>query len=593
MNPLNWLKQLIPRNLRGRSSSRKNIRGSFRKLLYLGRITTVSEKRLLFFLAIICIVSGIGLAMRLYLNVTIPVPKVASTYTEGELGEPHSINPVYASRDVDRDISRLLFSGLFIYSGNGGIENDLADHLTVSGDGKVYTVTLKKDLLWHDGQPLTADDVVFTIHIIQNPQYKSPLRANWQGVSIEKINDQNIRFTLRTPYTPFIENLTLGIIPKHIWETVTPEQAPLHEQNLKPVGSGPYRFDQIMQNGDGSISWYQIARNDHFHRSGPFIKKIVFNFFKTEDEMFAAWRKGTIEGFGGVSPDQISKINPDKTLLLSLNMPRIFGIFFNSKHAPQLDDIAVRQAIAYAIDRKEIVNQQHQNRAIEVEWPLPWLGNADTSALFPHDLEKAKDLLKNAGWKDQNNDGILEKKKKERGKTTTTTLRMTLTTSDWPDLINTAQIVQSQLKKAGIDVTIEKKSFPDLESSVIRPRNFEMLLFGQVYGYEPDPFAFWHSTQVKDPGLNITFFADKKVDRLLEDIRKTNDPSARAKDYRNFSTAVVKDLPAVFLFSQNYLYLLPADIQNASPVKISLPSDRFNEINKWYRSTKRVFKWGA
>jgi len=415
-------------------------------------------------------------------------------------------------------------------------------------------------------------------------------------VSIEKVNDSTVRFSLRAPYGPFVENLTIGIIPQHIWQNVSPEQAPLHEANLKPVGSGPYQFDQLKQNKDGSISWYQIIRNEHYHRSGPYIQKIVFQFFKTEDDIFSAWRRGLIDGYGGISPLHIAEINPEKFLLLSVNMPRVFGIFFNPKRASQLEDINIRQAIAFAVNRNEIAQGQRQNKANPAGGPLPWLTSTNSAPIYPHDPDKARALLKKSGWKDSNNDGILDKietkKVKAKTITTTTSLRFTLTTSDWPDLVYTAAILQRQLKEVGIDLIIEKKPYQELESTVIRPRNFDMLLFGQVYGYEADPFAFWHTSQVKDPGLNITFFSDKKVDALLEDIRKTSDPRVRNADYRQFSDIITKSLPAVFLFSQDYLYILPTDIQGVSPVKISLPSDRFNEINTWYRAMTRRFTWG-
>lgn len=550
--------------------------------------------RFFFLLTVIVFVSGLTLASRLYLQMTIPVPHIGSSYTEGMLGNPRAINPLYASHDTDRDISRLIFAGLFTYNGSGAIEPDLADNLDISSDGKIYTVTLKKNLQWHDGEPLGADDVVFTVHTIQNGQFRSPLRSDWQGVSVEKLSDDSVRFSLRAPYFPFIENLTLGIMPRHIWQNVAPEQAPLHEANLKPVGSGPYRFDQMRQNKDGSIVSYQIMRNSAYHRSGPYIQKIIFQFFKNEDELFAAWRRGIIDGFGGVSPSRIAEINPEKSLLFSLNMPRVFGIFFNPKKSPELENIAIRQAIAYAVDRDEIIQGQEQNKAILGIGPLPWLGIGTTSLAYAHDLERARTLLRQAGWKDLDGDGILERverKKTAKQPALTRPLRFTLTTSDWPDLIQTATILQRQLRNAGIDLVIEKKTYQDLESNTIRPRNFDMLLFGHVYGYEPDPFAFWHSSQVKNPGLNITFFSDKKADKLLEDIRKTDNADIRNAAYRNFSDIIVKNLPAVFLFSQDYLYVLPNDIAGVSPVKIAFPSDRFNEINVWHRSVTRKFIW--
>ena len=567
-----------------------------RKIFYLPRVSSKQEMRLLIFLFAVAILTGLIFLDRLYLRITVPIPRVGGSYTEGIMGDPHTINPIYASRDTDRDISRLIFSGLVTYNGTGAIEPDLADRVDISPDGKIYTVTLKKNLQWHDGETITPDDIVFTVHTIQNGQFRSPLRSDWQGVNVEKLGDNSVRFLLRAPYAPFIENLTLGIIPQHVWQNVTPDQAPLHEANLKPVGSGPYKFDQLKQNKDGSISWYQIVRNAHYHRSGPYIQKIVFQFFKSEDEMYAAWRRGIIDGYGGVAPVHSGDINSENSLLLSLTMPRVFGIFFNPKRASPLEDIRVRTAIASAIDRTEIAQAQRQNKAIPAQGPLPWLNGSATSPVYPYDPDHARNLLKQAGWKDVDGDGLLEKtstqKIKSKTQATTTPLRFTLTTSDWPDLIQTAAILQRQFKDVGLDLVIEKKSYQDLESSVIRPRNFEILLFGQVYGYEADPFAFWHSSQIKDPGLNITFFSDKKVDKILEDIRKTSDPEIRNSAYRDFSDIIIKNLPAVFLFSQDYFYLLPNGIQGVSPVKISLPSDRFNEINTWYRSMTRAFKWG-
>ena len=263
MNPIDRLKQYIPQFRKSRPKTRSRL--PIRKIFYLPRVSTKQEMRLLLFLCAIVVVTGIILVSRLYLDVTIPVPSIGSSYTEGVIGDPHTINPLYASRDTDRDITRLVFSGLVTYNNAGAIEPDLADNVDISGDGKTYTVTLKKNLQWHDGEAITADDVIFTVHTIQNGQFRSPLRSDWQGVSVQKLGDDSVRFSLRAPYAPFIENLTLGIIPQHVWQNVTPDQAPLHEANLKPVGSGPYQFDQLKQNKDGSISWYQIVKIGRAH----------------------------------------------------------------------------------------------------------------------------------------------------------------------------------------------------------------------------------------------------------------------------------------------------------------------------------------
>lgn len=563
-----------------------------RKLAYLPRLLPPEEKRLIFFLILITLLGGIGFFTRTYLRFTHPIPTIGGSYTEGLLGEIRSLHPLYASRDAERDISRLLYSGLFTYDSDGKLLQDLAADYEIGAEGKNYTVRLRENAMWHDGIPLTADDIIFTIQTIQNPQYQSPFRTNWQGVKVEKINDHEMRFVLRTPYAPFIENLTLGIIPRHLWNNVRPEQVLLHELNLKPVGSGPYQFARLEHRKDGSLLRYEVTRWKKYHREGPYLKKIAFLFFNTEEELLNAWHRDTIEGFGPVTPSYLRSFNQEQVAIFPLHMPRVFGIFFNEKQNAILADKRIRAAIAHALDKELIAERSATGGAISVESPLPWIRNETATntnnAMYPYDAAKAQKLLQDAGWKDGDEDGIRGSKTYKKGKTTK--LRLTLLTSDWPYLVTAAEHIRLMLGAVGIGVAVERRPFTELESLVIRPRNFEMLLFGQVYGHEPDPFAFWHSSQIKDPGLNITFYHNKKADQLLEEARRTNDTRERNEQYQKFSTLVVEDLPAIFLFSQRYFYLLPRDIQGVNLGKIALPADRFNEINRWYRKTDRILR---
>lgn len=562
---------------------------SVRKLLYLPHIVDAREKRFFLILSAVVLLSGGVFFSRLYLKITISVPQVGDSYTEGLLKEPRTINPLFAVQDTDRDIARLVFSGLLTYSGKGELISDLAERYEISGDGKSYNIFMRKNGLWHDGEKITADDVLFTIRTIQNPHYRSVLRANWQGVAAEKLDDYAIHLTLRTPYSPFIENLTTGILPKHLWESIGPEQALIHELNLKPVGSGPYVFDRLKQESDGKIDWYRLKRNPRYFREGPYLKKITFIPFSSEEELVGAWKKGLIEGFGPVSAMRLPDFNSGRFSVRNIRMPRIFGIFFNEKRSATIADKKVRQAIAYAIDKNKLIKNAIPGGATPAEGPLSFFGAASTSS-YIFDQKKAGQILNNSGWKDLDGDGIRERKLREKGKDISYPLRFTLSTSDWPDLLRVAEEIKAELREVGIDIVIEKRPFSDLETSVLRTRNFEMLLFGEVYGYEPDPFAFWHSSQVKDPGLNVALYANKKADQILEETRKISDPEIRAKKYDEFSQVVATDLPVLFLYSQLYLYLFPTDILGAGIEKIALPSDRFNEINKWYRKTKRVLK---
>ncbi|MFY9462966.1 MAG: peptide ABC transporter substrate-binding protein [Candidatus Sungiibacteriota bacterium] len=577
-----------------------------RKIIYLPHILSGQERKRLGLLIGIAILAGGGLIYRTYLRFTHPVPGIGGSYTEGIIGSPRSINPLYLSRDTDRDISRLVFSGLITYNSTGDVIPDLADRYEISRDGRVYTISLKKNVLWHDGAALTADDVIFTINRIQNPQYKSPARINWQGVETQKIDDYTIRFTLRTPYAPFIENLTQGIIPKHLWENINPEEALLHNLNLHPVGSGPYQFSRFKATAEGAMLWYALTRNPRYYREGPYLQTITLAFFNTEDEMIASIHKGEIDGFGPISSIRTKDANPGSSMVFSIATPRIFSIFFNTHIAPALADIAVREAIARAIDKSKIVQEASSGGAIILDSILPpfqktFASGANQSATPAYDLTRARSVMDAAGWKDTDGDGRRDKKIRDsKKKLVATPLRFTLTTGDSPDLAHAAELIKTMLADIGISIDIEKRSFTELETAVIRPRAFEILLFGQVYGYEPDPFAFWHSSQIKDPGLNIALFADKKADSILEDARHTADREIRDQKYQEFARIAARALPAVPLYTQLYLYLLPRDMQfveetadkkdgGAPFSRITLPADRFNEINRWYRTTRRAF----
>jgi len=563
-----------------------------RKVLYLPHLLSRQEKRLMLLLIVGVLAGSSGLALRTYISLTHPVPAAAGSYTEGVLGTPHTINPLYATRDADRDLSRLVFSGLLTYDGNGTIQKDLADQYEISPDGKTYTVYLKKNVMWHDGKPLDADDVIFTIHAIQNPQYKSPLRPNWQGVDAEKLDRNTVRFTLRAPYAPFIENLTQGIIPRHLWEGIPPDTAILHELNTKPVGSGPYRASRSQQADDGSFVWYEVMSNASYYRQGPYLKTIRLQFFDADTPMLQAWRKGDIDGFGPISTHNATELPQDKTSLLLIRMPRIFSLFFNQKKNPTLQDAKVRAAFAYLLDKNTLAREATLGGGIVTDQILPpFTGMHGTSTVktYEYNPDTARGLLADAGWKNIGADGIREKQVRQKGKTEIQRLQITLATSDWPELLRAAAAVRKMAHDVGIDVVVEQHTFNELQDAVMHPRNFEMLLFGQVYGYEPDPFAFWHSSQIKDPGLNVALYANKKADKILADARRTADTGIRAQEYEGFMGLASQDLPAIPLYTQLYLYVLPADMKGVSISKISLPADRFNNVNLWYRKTKRAF----
>ena len=295
--------------------------------LYLPRLFSKQERLRFATLAAIALLAFLFFAARIIARVTVERPAIGGVLREGTIGDPRFINPLYASSDTDRDLTRLVFSGLIRYDGDGNVAMDLAEAVEANPDGKAYTVRLKPDLLWHDGESLDADDVIFTIKTIQDQEYKSPLRANWQGVAIEKLNDASVRFSLRQPYAPFMGNLTVGILPEHLWRKIPRETAILSDLNLKPAGSGPYRFRRFTRREDGTITSITLERNRDYHLEGPYLKEIRFSFYAGEAALLAAYRHNDIDGFAFLSAASIEEIRPLDARIHELKLPKIFSAF--------------------------------------------------------------------------------------------------------------------------------------------------------------------------------------------------------------------------------------------------------------------------
>jgi len=599
------------------------------------------------------------LLLNFYFKNTEKVPAKGGTHIEGVIGQPRFINPVYANSDVDRDLVQLIFSGLMKYDENIQIVPDLAERYEIEEQGKVYKFYLKEDLVWQDKTPLTADDVIFTIKTIQNPDFKSPLQANWVGIEVEKINELEIKFTLKKPYGAFIENCILGILPKHIWQSVSSENFAFEPFNLEPIGSGPYKLKKIKQNSSNKIKYLILAQNPFYYAKKPNISKIEFLFFTNEEELIKAAKKGKIKGLSLTSSADLRTKWQNYSLLL----PRYFAVFFNQEKSKVLAEKEVRLALNYGINKTEI-SQKIVNSPI-----LPEIyGFEQPSEIYEFDIEKAKNILEQAGFKDEDGDGLREKiitkepafkfktrlakgsngkevtelqkclakfpdiypegkvtgyfgeqtkqavikfQEKYIGEVTGTVgpstraklneicfeepdeilaLKFSLVTVDQPQMVENAELLKEQWKALGVELEIETYSLFQLEQDFIKPRNYESLLFGEVLGAIPDPFPFWHSSQKKDPGLNLALYENSKADKLLEENRKESDPEIRAEKLVLFQDVLIEDVPAIFLYSPDYIYLASKEIKGIEIKKITDPSKRFVGIENWYIKTKRTWK---
>lgn len=535
--------------------------------------------------------SSIGLVYMLQGQFLIDAPARGGSLTEGVIGSPRFINPILAISDADRDLTALVYSGLLRATADGGYRVDLAQNYSVSDDGRVYTFTLREGLTFHDSAPLTAEDVVYTISKAKDPTLKSPLRANWDGVVAEAVDARTVRFTLKTAYAPFIENLTLGILPKARWEGVSDEEFPFSDLNAEPVGTGPYRVEQITRSSAGIPSSYMLKSFSNYTLGEPYLDTLTIRFYQSENALIDALEGGEVNSASGISPGNLSHLSREDVRTSPLN--RVFGVFVNQNQSAVLRDKAVRTALNDSINRVELVAEVLQGYGTPLRGPVPpTLIDGDTnthaSSTTAELAAAARASLIAAGWQ-EGPEGFLQKTSGSGSKAQTTPLEFDLATANVPELRAAAEYLRVAWQQVGARVNVKIFEAGDLAQNVIRPRKYDALLFGEVVGRELDLFAFWHSSQRNDPGLNIAGYANATADRALSDLRATGDDAKRQELLGTFLTELGRDIPAIFLYAPDFVYSIPNDIAGVELGFIETPSDRFLSVNRWHRETDSVW----
>jgi len=536
----------------------------------------------LLILAILIIGSVIFIPFGTFYHFTTAAPDFGGSYTEGLIGTPQFINPLLVqANDTDRDLSDIFYPGLLKYDNRGNLTPDLAESYQISENGLEYLFTLKKDIKWHDGHTLTVDDIIFTIKILQNNDYGSIQRINWQGIETEKVNDLIIKIKLKNKYAQFLSNTTLGILPKHLWENVKPGLFTLSELNLNPIGSGPYKLKRIGKDSQGIARSYELTASEEYYDGQPFIKNITFRFYDSADQLISAYNNNNIQGLGFISPEKLKDIKfAQRIHLKQIKLPRYYASFFNQNQSKILADKNVRLALNYGTDKSELIEKVLKGNGLAINSPLlKEFTENDVLQKFKFDKEFAKQILENSNWKDTDGNGTREKDSQE--------LVIRITTSNVPELIKVADILKKQWEELGFKVEIKVETLAEIQF-IIQNRDYEILVFGEVQGLNFDPFSFWHSSQKKDPGLNLALYDNKSADKILEEGRQILDQTARNTKYNDFEKILLEDAPAVFLYSPFYLYLPTSKINNNDLSVLSLPSDRFDNISQWYIETKRI-----
>lgn len=543
------------------------------------------KERLPFWSALgVAVLSFVFLLVWSYTTSLVSGPARGGTYTEGLIGTPQFVNPIYASaNDVDADMSRLVYSGLMKWDPMAGLIPDLAESYTVSDDELVYTFSLRSDALWHDGTSVTPRDVIFTFNAIQNPDYGSPLTGTFRGIGIEQVNERTVSFTLEEPFAPFLSTLTVGVLPADYWGLLDPSNARLAERNLAPIGSGPYMFDELEKDRNGAIRSYTLRRFGDYYGGAPFIEKLTFKFYQDVALALEALDTKRVEGVAFVPKDQLDTVSGQ---IVTPSLPQITALFYNLKR-DAVDDKNMRIALGSAIDKDALVAEILQGQAAVTHSPVLSSYHNDSTVYgnpTPFDLDEARAKLDALGWTVKEGQSI-------RTNSDGLELSLTITTVDQTETVAIAERIANMWRAIEMNVQVDAIDPAIFRDDTLKNRDYDILLSGILMGSDPDPYPFWHSSQISAPGLNLSQFANRDADGYIEDARATTNLEERRSAYASFADEINDGVPATFLYQPTYTYVTTNRIRGIELETIVVPSDRFGQIQDWYIKTSKRFSW--
>ena len=542
------------------------------------------EKIVLFTLLVLALSSFLYSVGQVYVRATVAVPTEGGTYREGIIGQPRFINPLLATTDTDQSIIKLVFAGLYKYDQQGEVVPDIAEAMPeITDEGKTYTIKLKS-AKWHNGTPVTADDVVFTIKTLQNPDYNSPRRGEWLSTTVEKADDRTVVFRLKDVSAPFLNNLTLPLISKSVWERISPADFVLSQSNIEAVGNGPYVIKEVRKLAQGTVQTINLESFSDYHNRRAYIDNVKLNFYENAESVLNAIHGKQIDGFGFSPFEQNVRLDESNNEfdITQLPLPQYQAVFFNTANK-LFSDVRVRQALLLGTDIQTIIDGVYNGQGKPINSPiLAQHVEGIPEATINYNVEQARAQLDAAGW-------VVNPETNIRTKNGTQ-LAFTLATNDFNLNAKTAELLAGQWQQLGVKVTLNILPTRELTENLIRPRAFDALLFAQKLGADPDPFIFWHSSQVKNPGLNLSQYANTTADKLMSEARSTTDKAVRDEKYRQFHTVIGADVPAIFLVQNVYSYAIDDMVQGLSLNSLSDSTVRFYNLPDWYIDTQRVFK---
>jgi peptide/nickel transport system substrate-binding protein len=516
-------------------------------------------------------------------------PVTGGVYTEGLVGRFSRLNPLLdLYNPIDHDVDRLIFSSLIHFDDRGLPVGDLAESWGISLDGTVYNFSLQPEAIWHDGQPLTSSDLLFTIEMMRDDQsiISDDIRELWKAVEVVILDEKTIQFRLPEPFAPFMDYLTFGILPEHLLADLTYAEMVESPFNIQPIGSGPYQLDSLMIEG-GEIKGLVLKSFQGYYGQPPFIEQIVFQYYPDSLSALEAYRRDEVMGISHITPDILPDALKEPNLrLYTGRLPELSLIFLNlaNPDVPFLSDSTIRRALFLGLNRQWMIDNLLDGQAIVADGPV----FPDTWAYYDgiehveYAPDEAINLLKEAGYTIPAEGGNV--RTHEDG----STLRLELLFPDSETHTALAGTIQENWEELGIEVSLRPVSYQELVDAYLEPRLYQAVLIdlNLVRSPDPDPYPFWHQTQITG-GQNYSQWDDFQVSEYLEQGRIVVDIGERTKNYRNFQVRFSQELPALPLFYPVYVYGLDAEVQGVSMGPLFDSSDRFSLINSWYLVARR------
>lgn len=531
--------------------------------------------------AIVVLVVMLGFAT--YTVPTVLVPDQGGVFREGVAGLPQYLHPVWCqihSNNVDSDLCQLVYRGLTRLGENGRIVPDLAESWTVT-EGRIYQFHLKSDLFWHDGRPLTIDDVIFSYSILQDPGLAEipGLPAPWRSVTVEKLDDRTLQITLPQPFAPFLDLTTVGILPQHIYQGTPARTLVTEPLTANPIGAGPMRIVEM------TPDHVRLEPSSVNGDASPFISALEFRFFPDYGNVVAAFESQQIDGLSLLAPGDARNAAARTDIQLFSSVESGYKnvvLNVNNPNAPFFQERNVRQALLYAIDRERLIAEALSGQGIVASGlvaPGHWAYTPDVRQ-YPYDPAAARTLLDQAGWIDSNGDSVRDKDDRQ--------LTFILLVKD----DNLHQQIGTKLAAdwaaIGVRVNVQAVPFSGLVSDFLAPRLFEAALTDWNQVGDPDPYPQWHSSQIEGNGQNYAGWQNVEADQLMEAARQITDETERKTLYTRFQTIFAEELPSLPLFHPLYTYGVSTRVKEVHIGALNAPAERFASFADWYIDARRV-----